>query len=110
MGRTSNSQELAKIDPDTGLRQDNGPSLNKAIAVSLQRNFSHGAIYVSYARADARDTQTGLPAPKAPRMSWDAVASENHLPLSFQVRGESEFVKTKPLGDGHLRHKVVRSS
>jgi hypothetical protein len=38
--RTWNSQELAKIDPDTGLQEDNGPSLNRVIAVSVQRNFS----------------------------------------------------------------------
>jgi hypothetical protein len=32
---TWNSQELAKIDPDTGLQVDNGPSLNRVIAVSV---------------------------------------------------------------------------
>jgi hypothetical protein len=100
--RTSNSQELAKIDPDTGLQADNGPSLNRVIAVSVQRNFSRGAIYISYAQADARDTQTGLPVPEAPRMIWDAAVSENHLPFNLQVRGEFEFVKAKPLGDGFV--------
>ena len=100
--RTANSQELAKIDPDTGLQEDLGPSLNKVLAVSLQRNFSHGAIYVSYAQADARDTLTGLPVPEAPRTIWDAVASENNLPFHLQVRGEFEFVKAKPLGDGFV--------
>jgi hypothetical protein len=105
--RTSNSQELAKIDPDTGLQVDNGPSLNRVIAVSLQRNFSHRAIYVSYAQADARDTQTGLPVPEAPRMIWDAVASENHLPFRLQVRGEFEFVRAKPLGDGFVGVPVI---
>jgi hypothetical protein len=100
--RTSNAQELAKIDPDTGLQEDVGPSLNKAIVVSLQRNFSHGAFYISYAQADARDTQTGQPVPEAPRNIWDAVASENKLPFHLQVRGEFEFVKAKPLGDGFV--------
>jgi Carboxypeptidase regulatory-like domain len=100
--RTSNSQELAKIDPDTGLQEDSGPSLNRVIAVSVQRNFSQGAVYISYAQADARDTQTGLPVPEAPRMIWDAVASENHLPFHLQLRGEFEFVKAKPLGDGFV--------
>src|ERR1039457_7299204 len=38
--------------------------------------------------------------PEAPRMIWDAVASENHLPFHLQVRGEFEYVKAKPLGDG----------
>jgi hypothetical protein len=66
--RVSNSQELAKIDPDTGLQDIVGPSLNKALAVSLQRNFSHGAVYVSYSQADARDIQTGEPVSEAPRM------------------------------------------
>ena len=105
--RTSNSQELAKIDPDTGLQEDTGPSLNRAIAVSVQRNFSRGAIYISYAQADARDTQTGQPVPEAPRMIWDAVASEDHLPFHLQLRGEFEFVRAKPLGDGFVGEPVT---
>ena len=98
--RVSNSQELAKIDPDTGLQEIVGPSLNKVLAVSLQRNFRRGAVYVSYSQADARDTRTGEPVPEAPRTIWDAVASENQLPFHLQVRGEFEYVKAKPLGDG----------
>ena len=70
------------------------------VAVSLQRNFRRGAVYVSYSQADARDTRTGKPVPEAPRMIWDAVASENQLPFHLQVRGEFEYVKAKPLGDG----------
>jgi hypothetical protein len=96
----SNSQELAKIDPDTGLQESVGPSTNKVLSASLQRNFLHGSLYVSYAQADARDSETGAPVPEAPRTIWDAVASENHLPFGFQVRGEFEYVKAKPLGDG----------
>ncbi|MGA8409378.1 MAG: hypothetical protein WB680_19555, partial [Candidatus Acidiferrales bacterium] len=95
-----NSQELAKIDPDTGLQEDLGPSLNRVIAVSLQRNFSHGAIYISYAQADARDTQTGEPVPEAPRLIWDALGSYNRLPFRLQAKGEFEYVRAKPLGDG----------
>jgi hypothetical protein len=100
--RVSNSQELAKIDPDTGLQEDTGPSLNRVIVVSLQRTFSHGAIYVSYAQADARDTQTGEPVPEAPRLIWDAVGSYNRLPFHLQARGEFEYVRAKPLGDGFV--------
>ncbi len=100
--RTSNSQELAKIDPDTGLQVDVGPSLNRSIVVSLQRNFSRGAFYVSYAQADARDTITGAPVPEAPRLIWDAVASVNRLPWKLQARGEFEFVRTEPVGDGFV--------
>jgi hypothetical protein len=105
--RTWNSQELAKIDPDTGLQVDEGPSLNRVIAASVQRNFLHGAIYISYAQANARDTQTGQPVPEAPRMIWDAVASENDLPFHLQVRGEFEFVRAKPLGDGFVGAPVT---
>jgi hypothetical protein len=98
--RTSNSQELAKIDPDTGLQEIIGSSTNQVISVSAQRNFTHGAIYVSYAQADARDSQTGEPIPEAPRFIWDTVGSLNKLPLRLQIRGEYEYVRAKPLGDG----------
>jgi hypothetical protein len=98
--RTSNSQELAKINPDTGLQQIVGPSVNKVLSVSLQHNFRHGSIYASYAQADARDAQTGAPIPEAPRFIWDAVGSYRHLPFGLWLRGEFEYVRAKPLGDG----------
>jgi Carboxypeptidase regulatory-like domain len=98
--RISNSQELAKIDPDTGLQELVGPSLNKVLSVSLQRNFAHGSLYASYAQADARDAQTGEPIPEAPRFIWDTVASYRRLPFGLWVRGEFEYVRAKPLGDG----------
>ena len=98
--RVSNSLELAKIDPDTGLQEVVGPSLNKVISISAQRNFSRGSFYISYAQADARDRITGDPVPEAPRTIVDAVASLNQLPWNLRVRGEYEFVKAKPLGDG----------
>ena len=100
--RVSNSQELAKIDADTGLQESEGPSLNKVLSVSLQRNFAHGAMYFSYAQADARDIDTGQPVPEAPRMIVDAVGSVNQLPFHLQARGEFEYVKAKPLGDGFV--------
>ncbi len=100
--RTSNSQELAKIDPDTGLQELVGPSVNKVISISMQRNFSVGSLYVSYAQADARDAQTGQPIPEAPRMIWDVLGSINRLPLRLQIRGEYEYVRAKPLGDGFV--------
>ena len=96
----SNSQELAKIDPDTGLQEVVGPSVNKVLTVSAQRNFTYGAIYISYAQADARDAQTGAPIPEAPRFIWDTVGSYKHLPFGLWVRGEFEYARAKPLGDG----------
>jgi hypothetical protein len=104
--RTSNSQELAKIDPDTGLQEIVGPSVNQVISVSAQRNFSLGSIYLSYAQADARDAQTGQPIPEAPRFIWDMVGSMNKLPLRLQFRGEYEYVRAKPLGDGFVGEPV----
>ena len=95
----SNSQEPAKIDPDIGLQEIVGPSRNRVLAISLQRNFSHGALFVSYSQADARNIQTGLPVPEAPRFIWDMVGSENYLPWGLQARGEFEYVRAKPLGD-----------
>jgi len=98
--RVSNSLELAKIDPDTGLQDIVGPSLNRVLSASIQRNFSRGSFLVSFAQADARDRYTGEPVPEAPRQIWDAVGTANRLPFRLQVRGEFEYVKAKPLGDG----------
>jgi Carboxypeptidase regulatory-like domain len=96
----TNSQELAKIDPDTGLQEDEGPSLNRVIVVSLQRTFSQGSIYASYGQADSRDLTTGAPTPEAPRFIWDTVVTEDHLPWKLHARGEFEYVRAKPVGDG----------
>ena len=98
--RAHHAQELAKIDPDTGLQEAVGPSRNRVIVLSVQRHFSRGAIYASYAQADSRDELTGAPIPEAPRMIWDVVGSTNHLPLGLQARAELEYVRAKPLGDG----------
>ncbi len=98
--RVSNSLELAKVSADTGLQEVVGPSLNKVVSISAQRNFSRGSFYVSYAQADARDRITGEPIPEAPRMIIDAVGSLNRLPFHLRLRGEYEFVKAKPLEDG----------
>jgi hypothetical protein len=70
------------------------------LSASIQHNFSRGSLFVSYAEADARDLYTGEPIPEAPRQIWDALGSINRLPYHLQVRGEFEFVKAKPLGDG----------
>jgi hypothetical protein len=102
----NNSQELAKIDPDTGLQEDVGPSLNRSITVSLQRTFSQGSIYASYAQADARDLLTGAPTPEAPRFIWDTVATEDRLPLGLHARCEYEYVRAKPVGDGFIGPSV----
>ena len=48
----------------------------------------------------ARDRITGEPIPEAPRTIVDAVGSYSNLPFRPRARGEFEFVKAKPLGDG----------
>jgi hypothetical protein len=103
----TNSQELAKIDPDTGLQENEGPSINRVISVSLQRTFSQGSIFLSYAQADARDRITGEPVPEAPRFIWDAVATVNRLPFHLRARSEFEYVRAKPLGDGFVGMPVL---
>jgi hypothetical protein len=97
---TTNSQELAKIDPDTGLQEDEGPSINRALTISLQRNFTHGSFFASYAQADARDRLSGAAVPEAPRNIWDAIGTYDHLPFRLQSRAEFEYVAAKPVGDG----------
>jgi len=70
------------------------------LTVSIQRKFSHGSVYASYSQADAQGVQTREPIPEAPRTIWDWIAAANNLPVHLQLRGEFEYVKAKPLGDG----------
>ena len=102
----TNAQELAKIDPDTGLQEDVGPSLNRVLSVTVQRTFSEGSVLVSYSQADARDRLTGAPVPEAPRFIWDTVATANRLPWHLRARAEFEYVRAKPLGDGSVGEAV----
>jgi hypothetical protein len=36
------------------------------------------------------------------QLIWDVVGSENKLPFRLQARGEFEYVRAKPLGDGFV--------
>lgn len=100
LARVANAQELAKIDPDTGLQVDVGPSIIPSITVAARRQFSFGLLQASFARANAHDRLTGEPTPEAPRLIWDALGSLYRLPMHLQIRGEFEYVGRKPLGDG----------
>jgi hypothetical protein len=110
--RVANSEETANIDPDTGLQQYVGPSLNHALTASVDRNFGPGAITVSFSRADARDRITGEPVPEAPRLIWDAAGHYDRLPMGLRALGEFEYVGAKPLGDGFtgVRNREIRGS
>ena len=100
LSRTTNSEELAKIDPDTGLQQNVGPSLVRALTVSARRRFSFGSLQATFARAQAKDRLTGLDVPEAPRLIWDVSGTILRLPARLRASGEFEYVGRKPLGDG----------
>jgi hypothetical protein len=99
LARVTNAAELAKIDPDTGLQQNVGPSINKSVTVSARRYFSIGYLQASFARADAHERLGGQPIPEAPRLIWDAVGGINRLPFRLHARGEFEYVGRKFLGN-----------
>jgi hypothetical protein len=99
LARVTNAAELTKIDPDTGLQQNVGPSINKSVTVSARRYFSIGYLQASFARADAHERLGGQPIPEAPRLIWDAVGGINRLPFRLHARGEFEYVGRKSLGN-----------
>src|SRR5215471_13087675 len=106
LAHVTNDQELAKIDPDTGLQQDVGPSIIRSITVSARRSFSLGYVQGSFARATAVNRLTGADEPEAPRLIWDFIGGTNRLPLRFRARGEFEYVGRKPLDAGFTANPV----
>jgi hypothetical protein len=100
LSRVSNSQELARIDPDTGLQQDVGPSLVRSLMFSLHHHFSFGSLQATFARATATETLTGQAVPEAPRLIWDVSGTTVRLAWGVRAGAELEYVGRKPLGDG----------
>ena len=100
LGHVTNSAELAKIDPDTGLQFNQGPSRLRFMTLAVRRNFAFGALQASISKADARDLDSGDPTPEAPRTIFDFLGTIQRLPLRLQAKGEFEFVGRKPLGTG----------
>ena len=100
LGHVTTSQELAKIDADTGLQQNQGPGRLKFLTAAVRRNFSQGSVLVTFSKADARVLDSGDPTPEAPRTIFDLLANTQKLPLRLQARGEFEYVGRKPLGTG----------
>jgi hypothetical protein len=100
LGHVTNSTELAKIDPDTGLQFNQGPSRLRFITLAARRTFSLGFFQASISKADARDLDSGEPTPEAPRTIFDLLATIERLPLHLQAKTEFEFVGRKPLGTG----------
>lgn len=100
LGHLTQEQSLAKIDPDTGLQMNEGPSRNRYITISAQRRFRIGTLQASLSKADARDLSSGAPLPEAPRLIFDLLGTVDRLPFHLKARGEFEEVGRKPLGDG----------
>jgi len=102
LGHVTSSAELAKIDPDTGLQFNEGPSRLRFMTVAVRRNFRSASLLATFSKADARDLNTGEPTPEAPRTIFDLLGTIQKLPFHLQARGEFEYVATKPLGTGCL--------
>jgi len=104
LGRTTTTATLAKIDPDTGLAEDEGPGTLKYLSASVRHVFRLGMVQGVFSKADARDDDTGLPTAEAPRTILDVLATLDRLPLGVQARAEYEYVGHKFLDVGNALH------
>ncbi len=98
LGRITQEQTLGKIDPDTGLQYDLGPSRDGFVTVAARRYFGFGMMEASVSKADARDVSTGSPVPEAPRLIVDCLGTVDKLPYGVHGRAEFEDVGRTPLG------------
>jgi len=100
LGHVSTAEQLAKIDPDTGLQEDQGPGRLRFLSAALRQNFNSGSLLATFSKADARDIDSGQPTAEAPRTIFDILGVSEKLPLHLQAKGEFEYVGAKPLGTG----------
>jgi hypothetical protein len=100
LGHVTTAEELAKIDPDTGLQENQGPGRLYFLSAALRQNFSAGSILVTLSKANARDINTGQPTAEAPRTILNVLGVSEKLPLHLQAKGGFEYVGAKPLGTG----------
>ena len=100
LAHTTTEASLAKIDPDTGLQFDEGPSRLRYLTFAARHYFGFGMLQASISKADGRDLSDGTPTPEAPRLILDGLATLDHfLPFHLRARGEFEYVGAKPLGE-----------
>jgi hypothetical protein len=104
LGQTTTTATLAKIDPDTGLAEDEGSGLLRYLAASVRHRFDFGMVQAVLSKADARDVATGIPTPEAPRTIFDALTALDRLPFGLRGRGEYEYVGHKLLDVGNSQH------
>src|SRR5579862_8202 len=102
LGRVTQEQSLAKLDPDTGLQYYQGPSRNRYLTAAARRYFRGALLQASVSKADARDLAGGLPVPEAPRTIFDILGTLDRLPFHLQARAEYEQVGRKPLGGSFM--------
>jgi hypothetical protein len=102
LGHVTQEASLAKIDPDTGLQFNEGPSRNLYVTAAARHYFSAGLLQTSVSKADARDLSGGTPVPEAPRLIVDVFGTLDRLPFHLHARAEFEEVGRKPLGDGFV--------
>ncbi len=102
LGRITQEQSLAKIDPDTGLQFNEGPARNYFVTFAARHYFGWGSLQGSFSKADARDLSDGTPVPEAPRLILDFLGTADRLPFHLHARAEFEEVGAKPLGDGFV--------
>lgn len=100
VGQTTSGEQLAKIDPDTGLQEDQGPGRVRFATVAVRHSFSHGWVLATLEKADARDLNTGEPTAEAPRTIVDVLGTAERLPLRLNAKAEFEYIGAKPLGTG----------
>jgi hypothetical protein len=106
LSHVTQEQSLAKIDPDTGLPYNQGPSRNRSMTLSARHYFRAGMLQGSFSKADARDLSYGSPVPEAPRLIFDISGTLDRLPWRLHARAEFEEVGQKPLGDGFVATPV----
>jgi hypothetical protein len=102
--RTTTTATLAKIDPDNGLAEDEGAGTLKFLTANVRHQFGFGTLQAVLSKADARDDDTVLPTPEAPRTIFDMLATLDRLPAGLQARGEYEYVGHKLLDVGNPDH------
>ncbi len=100
VGHVTTAEQLAKIDPDTGLEENQGPGRLRFLTAAVRQPFVAGSVLVTYSKADARQVDTGQPTAEAPRTIFDVLGVTDKLPLHLQAKGEFEYVGAKPLGTG----------
>lgn len=102
LGHVTTSATLAKLDPDTGLQENQGPGRLRFMSVAVRQNLRFGSFLATFSKADARDVLSGEPTPEAPRTIVDLLGETQRLPLHLQARAEFEYVGAKFLGTGCL--------